>query len=88
VRPRAVVEETRFVVASVVAWVFKVVAVLVLLAGTYSVFWVRNHYPYDSWREQLAIGGGSVFVAASLAFFAYVLDMLRALVLDSRRHKY
>ncbi len=79
-----VVVDDRVEVASVVAAVFKVAAWIALIVGVYVVLYVRANY-HDSWREQLAIGGGAVFLASALAFFAYVLDLLRALVLDSRR---
>ena len=60
---------------------------MVLLAGLYAFLWIRSHANTDSdaWRLELAEAGGTVLLASMLAFFAYVLDMLRALVLDSRR---
>lgn len=84
-RPRREVEYSQFHVAAIVAVVFKVAAVLSLLVGLYLFFWIRSHYPSNSWREQAAVAGGAIFLAAALAFFAYVLDLLRALVFDSRR---
>jgi hypothetical protein len=63
------VEYNQFRVAGVVAVVFKVAAWIVLLVSAYAFVYVRNHYA-DSWREQLAIASGAVFLASSLAFFA------------------
>jgi hypothetical protein len=83
--PTAEVEYSQFHVATIVAIVFKVAAVLTLVVGLYLFFYVPNHYPNDGWKEQAVIIGGSIFLSAALAFFAYVLDLLRALVFDSRR---
>jgi hypothetical protein len=84
---RQYVEDNQFTVAGIVAGVFKVAAFVAIAVGLYLFFWVRNHSDTatSSWRVQVAVAAGTVLMASMFAFFAYVLDLLRALVLDSRR---
>jgi hypothetical protein len=85
---RQYVEDNQFTVAGIVAGVFKVAAVLVIAAGVIAIYELHQSTGVpESGRVQLAVAGGTVLLAASFAFFAYVLDMLRALVLDSRRNR-
>jgi len=76
--------------AAMVSAVFKAVAWLVLLGGliaskaTYS----HLHSTQQSGAIGAAIGvvGGAILGAAAFAFFGYVLDLLRASVLEARTH--
>lgn len=64
-----------------VSVVFKVAAWLVLIGGGIAIYYVEEHIGHDtSTRTTIEVlsgmAGGTVLLAACLAFFAYVLDLL------------
>lgn len=86
--PHQYAKNSQFVGAGIVAFVFKVAAMLVVVAGVLVVQHIHQVTGASYLgRAQLAVEGATVRLAASFAFFAYVLDMLRALVLDGREGK-
>jgi hypothetical protein len=66
--------------AEMVAWVFKVAAVVVVICGIFGAVVVGFGHASMSVEAYVAaaigIGLGAVFVSAGLAFFGYVLDLL------------
>jgi hypothetical protein len=67
--------------AHAVSGIFKFAAVLVLIGGVVSAISLANHNSsignsQNTGGEVAGIIGGAIFVAASVLFFAYVLDLL------------
>ena len=77
------VEYSKFLAASIVGTIFQVMTLLVLVGGGATAI-VVFHNTQD-WRGVGIIVASSIFLAAAFAFFGYMLLMMRALVLDSRR---
>jgi hypothetical protein len=74
--------------AAVVATVFKVAAWLVLIGGVIGAISTYDHLhsigasnPFDA---AVGVAVGAILGASAFAFFGYVLDLLRASVLEAR----
>ena len=61
---------------SIVAFVFKAFAVLVVVAGVVTAFKVDELRSSASLAIAIGVLAGTAVAAASLAFFGYVLDLL------------
>ena len=64
--------------AHAVAVIFKIASILVIIGGVISAADLNNDQTYTGNKGALLAGiiGGTIFTAAAVAFFAYVLDLL------------
>jgi Protein of unknown function (DUF2510) len=64
--------------AHAVAVIFKIASILVIIGGIIAVVGFSRNQTYvgDKGAIYASIIGGTVFTAAAIAFFAYVLDLL------------
>ena len=64
--------------AQAVAGVFKVASFLVLIGGAITAVQFSHDQSYTGNKGQIEVGiiAGTIFTAAAVAFFAYVLDLL------------
>jgi hypothetical protein len=85
---QTLISAPRFRGAAIVSTVFKVAAWLVLIGGVITAIATYQHLHSEGSSDPVgaAIGvlAGAVLGASAFAFFGYVLDLLRASVLEAR----